>query len=65
MCVEEVNTPPIMGNTIGNMTSVPTPVAHNTGIRPNKDTQTVINFGRSRLAAPLTTYSRKSSRVPM
>ena len=61
MCVEEVSTPPIIGNTIGFITSLPTPVAHSTGIRPNNATHTVISFGRRRFAAPAITNSLKSS----
>ena len=52
MCVEDVNTPPIMGSTMGSITSEPVPVAHSTGTSPNNATETVISLGRSRLAAP-------------
>ena len=62
MWVDEVSTPPIIGNTIGCITSLPTPVAHNTGTKPNNATETVINFGRNRLAAPAITNSFSSSR---
>ena len=52
MWVAEVNTPPIMGSTMGSITSEPVPVAQSTGTRPNSDTETVISLGRRRLAAP-------------
>ena len=47
ICVDEVSTPPIIGSTMGSITSLPTPDAHNTGTSPNKATDTVINLGRS------------------
>jgi hypothetical protein len=62
MCVLDVSTPPIKGRTIGFITSLPTPVDHNTGISPKSATHTVMIFGRKRFAAPLMTNSLNSSR---
>lgn len=52
-----------MGNTIGFITSLPTSLLQRIGISPKRETATVINLGRSRLAAPAITYSLKSAFV--
>ena len=59
----DVKMPPAIGAAIRFHTSDPVPVAHMIGIRPTNIVATVINFGRSRFAAPSTIAACRSASV--
>jgi hypothetical protein len=47
--ITEVIVPPISGTVMGIITSAPVPVDQRMGTNPNRETETVINFGLSLL----------------
>ena len=55
--------PPTMGAAILFITSAPLPDDHISGSRPNSMQATVMILGRSRLTAPFTMASRRSSQL--
>ena len=51
--------PPIIGRAMRRITSLPNPSVRKIGARPAKIVVTVINFGRTRMAAPLLTAANR------
>ena len=65
MWTEDVKTPPIIGNTIGFITSLPTPELQRMGIRPKSITQTVINQASGEAESLLNSINSKKKQLQL